>query len=137
VGAGMLLYDLFARSGKRPTGVPGHRHVSRRRLAKDAPGLRSDAFRGGLSYSDAQGDDARFVATVARTASAYGAHVANRVRVEGFLRVGERVVGVTARDLMTSEVFEIHAKQVVNATGVWTNDVQQLVGERATFSVRA
>ena len=55
------------------------------------------------SYSDAQVDDARYVAMLARTAASYGAHVASRVRVEGFLKVGERVVGVTARDLMTDE----------------------------------
>lgn len=137
VGAGMLLYDLFARTGGRPPGVPWHRHVSRRRLAREAPGLKPGVFRGGLSYSDAQVDDARYVATLARTAASYGAHVASRVRVEGFLKVGERVVGVTARNLMSDEVFEIHAKQVVNATGVWTSDLQALVGERATFSVRA
>jgi len=137
VGAGMMLYDLFARTGGRPPGVPWHQHISRRRLARDAPGLRPTAFRGGLTYSDGQVDDARYVATLARTAASYGAHVANRVRVEGFLKVGERVVGVTARDLMTDETFEIHAKQVVNATGVWTSDLQALVGERATFSVRA
>ncbi len=137
VGAGMMLYDLFARTGGRAPGVPWHQHVGRKRLRRDAPGLRPRAFRGGLTYSDAQVDDARYVAMLARTAAAYGAHVANRVRVEGFVKVGERVVGVTARDLMTDETFEIRAKQVVNATGVWTNDVQQLVGERATFSVRA
>lgn len=137
VGAGMMLYDLFARTGGTSPGVPWHSHVSRRRLVREAPGLRPNAFRGGLSYSDAQVDDARYVATLARTAASYGAHVASRVRVEGFLKVGERVVGVTARDLMTDETFEIRAKQVVNATGVWTNDLQALVGERATFSVRA
>ena len=137
VGAGMLLYDLFARAGGRKPGVPGHRHIGRPRLARDVPGLRRGAFRGGLAYSDAQVDDARFVATLARTAAGYGAHVANRVRVEGFLKVGERVVGVTARDLMRDETFEIRAKQVVNATGVWTGELQALVGERATFSVRA
>ena len=137
VGAGMLLYDLFARTGGRPPGVPWHRHVTRRQLEREAPGLRRGAFRGGLSYSDAQVDDARYVAVLARTAASYGAHVANRVRVEGFLKVGERVVGVTAHDLVTGERFEIRAKQVVNATGVWTTELQELVGERATFSVRA
>lgn len=137
VGAGMMLYDLFARTGGRAPGVPWHQHVSRKRLNRDSPGLRPRAFRGGLTYSDAQVDDARYVAMLARTAASYGAHVANRVRVEGFVKVGERVVGVKARDLMTDETFEIRAKQVVNATGVWTSDVQQLVGERATFSVRA
>ncbi|MBU3994933.1 MAG: glycerol-3-phosphate dehydrogenase/oxidase [Actinobacteria bacterium] len=137
VGAGMMMYDLFARTGGQAPGVPWHRHVSRKGLQRDAPGLRRGAFRGGLSYSDAQVDDARYVAMLARTAASYGAHIASRVRVEGFLKVGERVVGVTARDLMTDETFEIHAKQVVNATGVWTSDLQELVGERATFSVRS
>lgn len=137
VGAGMMLYDLFARGGGRRPGVPWHRHLGRRRLARDAPGLRRGVFRGGLSYSDAQVDDARYVAVLARTAASYGAHIASRVRVEGFLKVGERVVGVTARDLQRDEVFEIRAKQVVNATGVWTSELQELVGERATFQVRA
>lgn len=137
VGAGMTLYDLFARTGGRSPGVPWHRHLSRARLQREAPGLRQSAFRGGLSYSDTQVDDARYVAMLARTASAYGAHVASRVRVEGFVKVGERVVGVTARDLLTGDTFEIRAKQVVNATGVWTSELQSLVGERATFAVRA
>src|SRR5690606_5927398 len=74
---------------------------------------------------------------LARTASFYGAHAASRVRVEDFLKVGQRVVGVVARDLETDERFEIRAKQVVNATGVWTDDVQALVGERGQFKVRA
>lgn len=137
VGAGMLLYDLFARTSGRPPGVPWHRHLSAKRLARESPGLKRNLFRGGLTYSDAQVDDARYVAMLARTAASYGAHVANRVRVEGFLKVGERVVGVVARDLMTDTTFEIRAKQVVNATGVWTSDLQALVGERATFRVRA
>jgi len=128
VGAGMMLYDVFARTGGRPPGVPWHRHVGRRQLQREAPGLRPNIFRGGLSYSDAQVDDARLVAMLARTAASYGAHVANRVRVEGFLKVGERVVGVTARDLMTDETFEIRAKQVVNATGVWVDQVRQMDG---------
>jgi glycerol-3-phosphate dehydrogenase len=101
------------------------------------PSLTSDALIGGITYYDAQVDDARYVASLARTASFYGAHVASRVRVEGFLKVGERVVGVQAHDLETDERFEIHAKQVVNATGVWTDDTQAMVGERGQFKVRA
>jgi glycerol-3-phosphate dehydrogenase len=106
-------------------------------MLRAAPSLRSDAFRGGLTYYDAQVDDARYVANLARTASFYGAHVANRVRVDDFLKVGERVVGVMAHDLETGERFEIRAKQVVNATGVWTDDTQSMVGERGQFKVRA
>lgn len=137
IGAGMALYDLFSYTGGRPPGVPHHRHLSKRQVLKAAPSLAHDAFTGGLTYYDAQVDDARYVSTLARTASFYGAHVASRVRVEGFLKVGERVVGVKAHDLETDERFEVRARQVVNATGVWTDDTQAMVGERGQFKVRA
>ncbi|HEX4057344.1 MAG TPA: glycerol-3-phosphate dehydrogenase/oxidase [Galbitalea sp.] len=137
IGAGMTLYDAFSWSGGRPPGVPHHRHLTRSQVLRAMPSLRRDAFVGGLTYWDAQVDDARFVSTVARTASFYGAHVASRVRVEGFLKVGERVVGVKAHDLETGERFDIRARQVVNATGVWTDDTQAMVGERGQFKVRA
>ncbi|MGO3885584.1 MAG: glycerol-3-phosphate dehydrogenase/oxidase [Mycetocola sp.] len=137
VGAGMLLYDLFSYTGGRPPGVPHHRHWSKRKLLQAHPGISRDAFTGGLSYYDAQVDDARYVATLVRTAVSYGAHAASRVRMEGVIKVGRRVVGVQAHDLETGERFEIRAKQVVNATGVWTDDTQALVAERGQFRVRA
>ena len=137
IGAGMLLYDLFSYTGGRPPGVPHHRHLSKRQMLRAAPSLANDAFVGGLTYYDAQVDDARYVAALARTSSFYGAHVASRVRVEGFIKVGQRVVGVNAHDLETGERFEIRARQDVNATGVWTDDTQAMVGERGQFKVRA
>jgi glycerol-3-phosphate dehydrogenase len=137
IGAGMLLYDLFSYSGGRPPGVPHHRHLTKRQVLRASPSLASDAFVGGLTYYDAQVDDARYVVNVARTASFYGAHVASRTRVEGFLKVGERVVGAKVHDLQSGEHYEIRARQVVNATGVWTDDTQAMVGERGQFKVRA
>jgi len=137
IGAGMLLYDIFSYTGGRSPGVPHHRHLTKRQMLRAMPSLRSDAFIGGLTYYDAQVDDARYVANLARTASFYGAHVASRVRVEGFIKVGNRVVGVNAHDRETGEKFEIRARQVVNATGVWTDDTQAMVGERGQFKVRA
>ncbi len=137
VGAGMALYDLFSYTGLRPPGVPHHRHLTKRQLLRAVPSLHPDAFTGGLTYWDAQVDDARYVANLARTASFYGAHVASRVKVVGFVKVGQRVVGVKAHDRETDEQFEILAKQVVNATGVWTDETQAMVGERGQFKVRA
>jgi glycerol-3-phosphate dehydrogenase len=137
VGAGMLLYDAFSYTGMRPPGVPHHRHLTKRQLLRAAPSLHPDAFTGGLTYYDAQVDDARYVANLARTASFYGAHAASRVEVIDFLKVGQRVTGVRAKDKETGEEFEILAKQVVNATGVWTDDTQAMVGERGQFKVRA
>ena len=98
IGAGMLLYDIFSYSGGRPPGVPHHRHLSKSQVMRSIPSLANDALVGGITYYDAQVDDARYVSSLARTASFYGAHVASRVRVEGFIKVGERVVAtVTLR----------------------------------------
>ena len=137
VGAGMLLYDLFSYTGGRAPGVPHHRHLSKRQVKGLLPSLNTDTIVGGITYYDGQVDDALYVASLVRTASFYGAHAASRVRVEGFIKVGERVVGVRAHDLQTDERFEVRARQVVNATGVWTDDTQRMVGERGTFKVRA
>jgi glycerol-3-phosphate dehydrogenase len=137
IGAGMLLYDVFSWSGGRPPGVPHHRHLSKRQVLRAIPSLSKDALVGGITYYDAQVDDARYVASLARTASFYGVHAASRVRVEGFIKVGQRVVGVHAHDVETGERFDVRARQVVNATGVWTDDTQAMVGERGQFKVRA
>lgn len=137
IGIGMAMYDVFSWSGGRPPGVPHHRHLSRKQVLRNMPGLKKDAFVGGMTYYDAQVDDARYVASLVRTAASYGAHAAARVRIEGFIKVGERVVGAEAHDIQTGEKFEIRAKQVVNATGVWTDDTQAMIGTRGQFKVRA
>ncbi|MBD8484744.1 glycerol-3-phosphate dehydrogenase/oxidase [Frigoribacterium sp. CFBP 8759] len=137
IGAGMALYDIFSWTGGRPPGVPHHRHLTKTQVLRAIPSLSKDAVVGGLTYYDAQVDDARYVSSLVRTASSYGAHAASRIRVEGFVKVGERVVGVKAHDYQTGQHFEIRAKQVVNATGVWTDDTQAMVGERGQFKVRA
>ncbi len=80
IGAGMLLYDLFSYTGGRAPGVPHHRHLSKRQVQRAIPSLAADALIGGITYYDAQVDDARYVATLARTASFYGAHAASRTR---------------------------------------------------------
>ncbi|MCQ0024092.1 glycerol-3-phosphate dehydrogenase/oxidase [Streptomyces somaliensis DSM 40738] len=136
-GSGVALYDAMSVSSGRGRGLPVHRHLSRRRALRAAPALRRDALVGALQYYDAQMDDARYVATLVRTAAAYGAHAASRARVVGFLREGERVVGARVRDVEAGGEYEIRARQVVNATGVWTDDTQALIGERGRFHVRA
>jgi glycerol-3-phosphate dehydrogenase len=137
VGAGVALYDTMAFGGGHARGLPLHRHLSHRQVMARAPGVRPDAMVGAIQYYDAQLDDARHTLALARTAAMYGALCANRVKVGEFLREGERVVGVRARDLETGTDLEVRARQVVNATGVWTDDVQALLGERGPFSIRA
>ncbi|GAA4096145.1 glycerol-3-phosphate dehydrogenase/oxidase [Nonomuraea soli] len=138
VGAGVALYDTLGFTSGLTRGVPGHRHLSRRRALRLAPALRRTSFTGAIQYWDCQVDDARYVMTMLRTAAAYGAHVAQRAQVVGFLREGERVTGVRVRDLEGGGTeVEIRARQVVNATGVWTDDIQELVGGRGQIHVKA
>ena len=136
-GSGVALYDTMALSSGHGRGLPHHRHLSRRRALRIAPCLKKDALVGALQYYDAQMDDARYVATLVKTAVAYGAQAANRARVVGFLREGERVVGARVQDVEGGGEYEVRARQVVNATGVWTDDTQALIGERGQFHVRA
>lgn len=136
-GAGVALYDAMSVSSGHGRGLPVHRHLTRRHALRVAPCLRKDALVGALQYYDAQMDDARYVATLVRTAASYGAQAASRAPVVGFLREGERVVGARVKDVETGGEYEIRAKQIVNATGVWTDDTQAMIGERGQFHVRA
>ena len=138
VGAGIALYDVMARVGAGSSrALPAHRHLTRRRALRVAPCLKKDSLTGAISYHDGQIDDARHVMMIARTAAAYGALCANRVRVVTFRREGERVTGARLRDLETGRDFDVRARQVINATGVWTDDTQRLVAERGQIQVRA
>ena len=137
IGAGVSIYDLLGMSMGQTKGLPGHRQLTRHGALKLAPALKRSAVTGALVYWDAQVDDARYVLTLLRTAAGYGAHVASRTQVTGFLREGERVTGVRAVDLETGRELELRAQQVVNATGVWTDEIQEMVGGRGIINVRA
>ena len=138
VGAGLALYDALASRGRYDRGVPRHRHLFRRQIARVAPDLRPDALTGAIRYYDCEVDDARLVLTLARTAARYGAQVATRTRVTGFVRAADdSVVGVTATDLESGADLEIRARVVVTATGVWTDEVQQVLGGRPALDVEA
>ncbi len=136
-GAGVALYDTLGLLSGTARGVPHHRHLSRRKALQIVPGMRKDSLIGALQYYDAQVDDARHTMFIARTAAAYGAHVASRARVVEFLKEGERVCGAVVQDLESGRTIKVQARQVVNSTGVWTDDTQSLVGERGQFHVRA
>jgi glycerol-3-phosphate dehydrogenase len=133
VGAGIGLYDTMGGSGA----VPRHRHLSHRRALRMAPALRGDAFVGAIQYFDAQVDDARFTMTLARTAAGYGATVVSRARATGFVREGERVAGAHVRDLENDREITVRAREVINATGVWTDESHRLADARGDVTVRA
>ncbi len=137
VGAGIALYDAMAMTGRYDMGVPRHRHVFRKELARTAPDIRTEDLHGAIRYYDCQVDDARLVMSLARTAANNGAHIATRTQVTGFVRDGDRVVGAMCTDLENDIDFEVRAKVVINAAGVWTDQVQELIGGDASLDVDA
>lgn len=137
IGAGVTLYDTLAMTSRNNRGLPAHRHLTRSGALRVFPALKRDALTGAVQYWDAQVDDARFVTTVLRTAAGLGAHVASRSQAVGFLREGEHVVGATVTDLENGGQRQVRARQVVNATGVWTDEIQEMVGGRGQIHVSA
>ncbi|NJC83762.1 glycerol-3-phosphate dehydrogenase/oxidase [Planosporangium mesophilum] len=137
-GAGVALYDAFASAsalvgrllqGQPTRGMPTHRHLSRGAARRLFPSLREDAVTGAIEYYDGQVDDARFVATLARTAASLGAAVVTSTRAVGILRSAREVTGVRVRDVESGEEFDVRARTVVSATGVWSDDVSELLSE--------
>ncbi len=119
-GSALWAYDLAGgvRVGRR------HEWISVPEASGYVPTLDSDALAGAYLLYDAQVDDARLTLTVVRTAAAYGAAVANYARVVGILESRARVVGARI-DTGQGEI-EVRARCVVNAAGVWSDDVRAL-----------
>lgn len=138
VGSGIALYDGLAFGVRQTGGMPRHRHLRKKHALQIMPALKPTALAGAIQYYDAQVDDARFVLELVRTAAQHGAHVANRVKAEELLR-GEdgRVVGVMALDDTNGERVKIRAKHVISATGVWTGEIQAMLGDDGPLSVTA
>lgn len=133
VAAGIFLYDQLGGAKS----VPPQHHLTRAGALRLAPGLKRSALIGGIRYYDTVVDDARHTMTVARTAAHYGAVVRSSTQVVALLREGDRVTGVVVRDSETGDTTEVRGHVVVNATGVWTDEIQALSRQRGRFHVRA
>ena len=122
LAAGLWLYDLLA--GRRNIGR--HRWLSRENALEQAPTLEPRGLRGAFVYYDCLTDDARLVIEVIKAAAAHGALVANYVRARGFRRDDDGVSKVEMEDKREGTSFELRAKVVVNAAGVWSDEVSRL-----------
>ncbi|MCV7181489.1 glycerol-3-phosphate dehydrogenase/oxidase [Mycolicibacterium murale] len=133
IAAGIFLYDQLGGAKS----VPAQKHLTKSGALRLAPGLKRSALIGGIRYYDTVVDDARHTMTVARTAAHYGAVVRTSTQVVSLLREGDRVIGVRVRDSENGAVAEVRGHVVVNATGVWTDEIQALSKQRGRFRVRA
>jgi glycerol-3-phosphate dehydrogenase len=125
--AGLVLYDLLAGSSNLHRSRP----LSIGTLCQQFPGVQDDQLLGGAEYYDAQMDDARLCLSVVRTAALQGARVANYVQAIAFEKREGKIVSIRARDRVTGAEFDIRARQVLNATGPWTDAILRMAGDAA------
>jgi len=112
---------LASGTGRRT--LPRPRRIGALEAQRLAPGLRAEGLRGAILYWDGQlEDDARLVIAVARTAATHGARVLTYCRV-----IEPTAHGARARDERSGEIFEVHARHVINTTGVWAGDLEPSV----------
>ena len=130
--AGLWLYDLLA--GRK--NIARHRWLSHEETLRLAPSLESKNLRGAFVYYDCLTDDARLVIEVIKAASQYNAAVANYVEARGFIKTDGRVAGVQVEDRLNNRRVELRAKIVVNATGVWSDEVSRLADPDAEKRLR-
>ncbi|GAA3607050.1 glycerol-3-phosphate dehydrogenase/oxidase [Microlunatus ginsengisoli] len=133
-GLGIGVYDVMG-AGR---GVPSRlRHLGRKKTLAAFPSGDRDALYGSITFYEGQVDDARHTMMIARTAANYGAVVASSARVTGFIRQNDRVTGVHLRDLESGRELDVSADVVINACGVWIDEIQTMVGGKGAFRVRA
>jgi glycerol-3-phosphate dehydrogenase len=121
-GIGLKMYDALA--GSR--GLGDTELLSSTQTRELLPTVQTRGLVGGVKYWDGQFDDARLTVALARTAMARGAAVLNHAPVIALLRERGQVRGVRARDVATGVELTVRAKCVVNATGVWVDDLRNM-----------
>jgi glycerol-3-phosphate dehydrogenase len=119
---GLKIYDWL--SGKFSFGRS--RSLNKMQVNKLLPGIKTNNLIGGVEYFDGQFDDARLAVNLAQTCVENGGVVLNYFKVTGLLKENKKICGVTAVDNETGKQYDLKAKVVVNATGVFVDDILKM-----------
>jgi glycerol-3-phosphate dehydrogenase len=129
----LQLFDLLA----GVSGMKGHKKINRNDALQLAPQLNEQGLKGALIYYDCLTNDSRLVIAVLKSAHQLGATVVNYTALAGFLKgAGGKITGARIRNELTGESIQAQAKLVINATGVWTDEVRDLDGQNPADSLR-
>ena len=129
---GLKVYDMMA--GK--LGLGPSRHISREETMEQIPTIEKEGLKGGIIYHDGQFDDARMLISLAQTCEDHRGVLANYIKVTGLIKESGLVSGVIAEDQETGEEFRIRARAVVNATGVFADDILGMDDPKADRMIR-
>ncbi len=128
---GLWLYEFL--SGQLSLGKT--KFLSKEGTLRNLPNLNAEKITGGILYFDGQFDDSRLAINLAQTATEQGATVINYFVVNHFIKQHDKIKAVTATDTLTGKTFEIHAKVIINATGVFADTILQLAEGHAEKTI--
>lgn len=130
-GIGLWIYEFL--SSKLSLGET--KFLSKSKTLEYLPDINKKGLVGGILYFDGQFDDSRLAINLAQTAIENGATVINYCGVSQFIKENNQIVGVIAKDTFTDEEFHINGKAIVNATGVFADDVLQMAEGTSTKTI--
>ena len=128
---GLWMYDLMA--GRLNIGR--HKRISAEETLRRVPKLRRAGLKKALLYYDAQTNDAQLTVTVLRTAAQFGAVVTNYTQITGFTRANGKLNGAVVCDVLTGQEVTVLARHIINATGVFAEQVAALTGDESKATV--
>lgn len=128
VKVAMDLYDKLA----NVTGTKYENYtLTPEEVLEREPFLKKEGLKGAGVYLDFRNNDSRLVIDNIKKAAEDGAYLVSKMKAIGFLYEGDQIMGVKARDLLTDQVVEIHAKIVINTSGPWVDKIRNLNFKRA------
>jgi glycerol-3-phosphate dehydrogenase len=125
---GLWMYDLMAGMFAGSRGVKRHRRLSRNKVMELAPALVTEGLKEGFIYYDAQTNDARLTLALIRTAAQFGATIANYAEVTSFVTENGKISGAHVLDQLGNQDFTVRARHIVNATGIFSEQIEELAG---------
>ncbi len=129
---GLTLYDWLA--GKYSLGKS--KFLTKKQTLFSMPGIKEKGLKGSISYYDGKFDDARLAVNIAQTAIEQGATLINYMKVTNLLKEDNKVIGIETEDNLTHEKFNIKGKVIINATGVFVDEILQMNNPNAKKMVR-
>ena len=127
-GIGLMIYDVLAgRLGLGKTKI-----ISRKKTAVYLNTINTKKLSGAIVYNDGQFDVARLAINLAQTAVEQGATVLNYCKVIELIKAADKINGVVVQDVISDKKYDLHCKVVINATGVFTDDILKLDNAAAT-----
>lgn len=120
---GLTLYDLLAGS----LSLGRSKYISRKRTSEHLPTVRVNGLKGGVVYHDGQFDDSRLAVNLAQSCAGSGGCPLNRMQVTAVMHgAGGNASGVKVKDLESGRVYEVKARAVINATGIFVDSIMEM-----------